>query len=300
MRIRANLMGSRAVDPGMIKGRIVVGALTIGPGAGGAYVFTQDGAGWHQIAALRPRTALPTSSFGFSVATSGQFAVVGDPGYGGGAGRTYVFGRAQKGWGQTSELTGRDTRPGDSFGYSVAISAGQILVSAPWHKAGEAYVFRLAHQNWRQTAGITGQPIGYDQFGYSVALDGTVAVVGAPGLNTGAAYLFDQVGGNWGPAAEIAAPSPADRFFGNAAAISGTAVLIAANGYNAAAGAVWAATVLNPPGRYAPPGTGRADKGARLWSATGQSQEPMTVGQPDRLHEVSLRAFMLSHPPGVY
>ena len=202
-------------------GTIVVGAPMPVLGTGTAYVFTQDRRGWHQVAELRAKDAPVDGFFGFSVAASGPVAVVGDPGDMGGAGRVYVFSTASGGWGRTAELAGRDTQAGDNFGFSVAGSAGRVLVGAPWHRAGAAYVFGASGRGWRQTGEVTGrgtQPS--DKFGWSVALGPGLAAVGAPGHNTGRAYLFSQTWWGWRQTAELAGPTAPGSYFGTASAVS--------------------------------------------------------------------------------
>jgi len=225
-------------------GTIVVGAPMPVLGIGTAYVFTQDRRGWCQVAELRAQDAPVDGFFGFSVTASGPVAVVGDPGDLRGAGRAYVFSAASGRWGQTAELAGRDTQAGDNFGFSVAESAGQVLVGAPWHRAGAAYAFSASVRGWRQTAEVSGRGAGPgDKFGWSVALGPGIAAVGAPGGNAGRAYLFSQAHQGWRQTAELVGPIAPGSYFGTSSAVSGTAVVIGANGYRAGAGAAWASTL---------------------------------------------------------
>ncbi len=224
-------------------GTIVVGAPMPAVGTGTAYVFANHGRGWHQVSRLRGRNAPLDGLFGTAVAVSGQVAAVGDPGDTDGAGRVYVFSSTLGRWVQTAELAGRDSRPGDNFGFSVAETASQILVGAPWHGAGAAYVFSASVGRWRQTAELTGRGTRADGgFGYSVALGPGLAVVGAPRQNAGRAYLFGQSRAGWRQAAALAGPTANGSYFGAASAVSRTAVVIGANGYRGGTGAAWAAT----------------------------------------------------------
>ena len=102
---------------------------------------------------------------------------------------------------------------GDDFGFSVAESAGQIPVGAPWHSGGPAYVFSASGASWRQSAEVTGGSTQRgDQFGWSVALATGCAVVGAPGRGAGQAYVFTRAYvfsralGGWRQTAELAGP----------------------------------------------------------------------------------------------
>ena len=213
-------------------GTIVVGAPMPVLGTGLAYVFTHDRGAWRQTAELRGHDAPVGGLFGFSVAASGPDAVVGEPGYMGGAGRAYVFSTASGGWHESAELAGWDTQAGDDFGFSVAESAGQVLVGAPWHSAGAAYVFSASVPSWRQSAEVMGGSTQRgDQFGWSVALATGRAVVGAPGRGAGRAYVFTRTSGEWRQTAELAGPTALRSFFGTASAVFGTAIVIGANGY---------------------------------------------------------------------
>jgi hypothetical protein len=233
-------------------GTIVVGAPMPAVGTGAAYVFTQDRRGWHQVAELRAQDAPVGGFFGFSVAASGPVAVVGDPGDVGGAGRVYLFSSASGGWGQTAQLAGQDTQAGDNFGFSVAGSAGHVLVGAPWHRSGEVYVFSASVRGWRQSAEVTGQGTHLgDKFGSSVALGPGLAAVGAPGRDSGRAYLFSQARWGWRQSAEVAGPTAPGSYFGSASAVSGTAVVIGANGYRAGTGAAWASTLSSAAAEHA-------------------------------------------------
>ena len=101
---------------------------------------------WRSAATPPPwgQTARPTSSsatradfFGFSVAVSGDTAVVGAPFEGAGgaeAGAAYVFQRDQGGtdnWGEVTKLTAFDAESFDGFGFSVAVSSDTAVVGAP-------------------------------------------------------------------------------------------------------------------------------------------------------------------------
>ncbi len=150
--------------------------------------------------------------FGFSVAVSGDIAVVGAPFHdfdeSGGdsmkdAGAAYVFYRNEGGannWGLKKKLvaTGNNARDtGDNFGNAVAISGNVIVVGAifqdfnasglsEFSDAGAAYVFHKDEggtDNWGQVQKLVGKGnngrLAEDNFGVSVAISGDVIVVGA-------------------------------------------------------------------------------------------------------------------------
>jgi len=149
---------------------------------------------------------------GFSVAVSGDIAVVGAPLHDfdatggtnmGNAGAVYIFYRNEGGkdnWGLKKKLVasgnnGRDT--GDNFGNAVAISGNIIVVGAvfqdfnasglsPFTDAGAAYVFYKDEggaDNWGLKEKLVGTGNNgrqtEDNFGISVAISGNIIVVGA-------------------------------------------------------------------------------------------------------------------------
>jgi hypothetical protein len=74
----------------------------------------------------------PGDHFGFSVARSGDTAVVGAPDAHGGAGAAYVFIMRLPGhWTQEAELTVPGLRAGDHLGSSVAVFGDTAVVGAP-------------------------------------------------------------------------------------------------------------------------------------------------------------------------
>ena len=142
--------------------------------------------------------------------------------------------------------------PGDSFGYSVAISGDTVVVGAIGHNtggkadAGQAYVYVRSGTSWSEQAKLTasnGAP--YDYFGWSVAISGDTVVVGAPrdlqSTTAGQAYVYVRSGTSWSEQANLT-PSdgaPAD-LFGYWVAISGDTVVVGAPAHdtngNASAG----------------------------------------------------------------
>ena len=85
---------------------------------------------------------------------------------------------------------GRGARPGDEFGWSVALGPGLAAVGAPGHDTGRAYLFSQAWWGWRQTAELAGPTAPGSYFGTASAVSGTAVVIGANGCRagTGAAW----------------------------------------------------------------------------------------------------------------
>jgi hypothetical protein len=191
------------------------------PGAGAAYVFVRNGTNWTQQAYLKASNTDVGDHFAWSVAVSGDTAVVGAwleasnaTGVNGdqsdnsarGAGAAYVFVRNGTNWSQQAYLKASNTDGvlpgeefGDEFGYSVAVSGDTIVVGA-WGEdssatgvngdqsdnsaldSGAAYVFVRNGTNWTQQAYLKASNTDAgDIFGASVAVSGDTVVVGAAG-----------------------------------------------------------------------------------------------------------------------
>ena len=112
--------------------------------AGAAYVFVRSGMTWSQQAYLKAGQVSTSDWFGFSVSVSGDTVVVGVPYERGSAtgvngtvdelaldaGTAYVFARSGTTWSQQAYLKASQVTALDTFGYSVAVSGGTVLVGA--------------------------------------------------------------------------------------------------------------------------------------------------------------------------
>ena len=180
-----------------------IGAILKGT-TGGAYIFRDNGAGdWMQVDTLTPNDAMNGDQFGYSIAISGNTAVVGSWKSNALRGAAYVFRDNGAGdWTQVTKLTANDAMPNDEFGVSVAISGTTALVGA--HRdtndagpvTGAVYVFQESGGTWSQVDKLIASDASLNnRFGTSVALTGNTAVIGAPGdtdggVEAGAAYIY--------------------------------------------------------------------------------------------------------------
>jgi hypothetical protein len=181
--------------------------------AGAAYVFVRSGTSWTQQAYLKASNTDAGDAFGWSVAVSGDTAVVGATNEDSSAtgvngngsdnnaaesGAAYVFVRSGTTWSQQAYLKASNTDALDELGYSVAISGNTVVVGAVAEssdatgvdgngsnnnapQSGAAYAFGRSGTTWTQKAYLKASNTGVsDQFGNSVAISGDTAVVGAP------------------------------------------------------------------------------------------------------------------------
>jgi len=171
-----------------------------GSNSGSAYLF--DVTTGTQLHKLTASDAAASDNFGYSVAISGNYAIVGsyyDDDAGSMSGSAYIF-DVTTGT-ELYKLTASDATAGAKFGSSVAIDGNFAAVGAPmegasWSLKGKAYLYCVG----------PGVEIGILQasdianfafFGSDVAIDGETLVVGSEGSKnagasyTGSAYVYD-------------------------------------------------------------------------------------------------------------
>ncbi len=133
---------------------IVVGADGQDTNTGSAFVFAEPSGGWVNNTETAKLTASVRSSghrFGFSVALDGETVVVGAYGEAGSRGSAYAFTKPGTGWDdgtEAAQLTASDRATNDSFGFSVAVDGGTVVVGAENNET--AYVFDI--DDWADIA----------------------------------------------------------------------------------------------------------------------------------------------------
>ena len=229
--------------------------------AGAVYMFTRTGTTWPQQTELAASDVAPHDGFGWSVALSGDTALVGAPfrsvGAAGEAGVAYIFRGSGTSWSQRAELSDSDVAADDCFGTAMALSGKAVLIGAPGktvagrYQAGAVYMFTRTGTTWpQQTELAASDGAAGDNFGFSVALSGGTALVGADGktvsgrVGAGVAYVFRGPGTSWPQQAELSDPHAAlEDEFGWSVALSGDTALVGADiktvGGHTAAGAAY-------------------------------------------------------------
>jgi formate-dependent nitrite reductase cytochrome c552 subunit len=172
-----------------------------GPDSGSAYIFRRTGTNtWDDGTKIVASDAAGYDNFGWSVAISGDYAIVGarnNDSYG----SAYIFRRTgTNAWDSGTKIVASDAASGDQFGTSVAISGDYAIVGA-WAVSndgiGAAYIFSRTDTNtWDNGKKIiASDPSGDDYFGFGVDISGDYAIAGAYGNDddgsfSGSAYIF--------------------------------------------------------------------------------------------------------------
>ena len=169
---------------------------------GAVFVFVRSGSEWNQQARLMSDDGARQDAFGFSVAVTGDSALIGAPQdrvNGSFSGSVYVFERSGTTWTQEDKLL-PDAEDG-FFGASVSRSGDIALFGAmqdvdPAHPGGAAYIFELTESGWVQQQKFSSDNgDSGDAFGFSSSLSDGTAVIGARGDDdlgeeAGASYVF--------------------------------------------------------------------------------------------------------------
>ncbi len=311
----------------------IAGASSEAGGIGAAWIFENNGTSWvHSGPKLtgaggeHPETG--GGHFGFSVAISGETAVVGAPSNepkGEAMGSAYVFTKGPGGWTQPGQsLTPSGTAAAHSkFGYSVAVAGETAVVGAPGYEGGvgAAYAFSEDEGNFDLTPAqlLTGgaEEEGEGQFGTAVAIsdDASAVLVGAPAdaKRKGAAWLLTRTGSTFAQSGRKieGGGELAKGWFGTSVALSGDgmAALIGGSRDGSTTGAVWSfASIAHGPPEVSSihPKSGPS-RGGTLVTIKGSGfklDSAVTIGNSassvEVLSETELRARTTATEPGSY
>lgn len=184
--------------------------------SGSAYIFERSDnpsdPNWYEQCKLTASDGQAGDNFGYCVSIEGDYALVGayleDVDGLEDSGSAYIFKRSDvpddPNWYEQCKLTASDGEAGDTFGNSVSISSGYVIVAAckdddNGTNSGSAYIFQHDGENWVQRKKLIpsdGEPGEY--FGAWVSIGADYAVIGAHwdddnGSGSGSAYIFKEL-----------------------------------------------------------------------------------------------------------
>jgi len=160
---------------------------------GSAYVFMRSGGSWIQQAKLTAADGSTSDRFGWSLAISGNYALVGayqKRGVDGQPfqGAAYVFVRSGSSWTQQAKLAAHDKADNDVFGSSVAILGDYAVIGAPNDDIGDnrnqgsAYLYKRTGTSWLFLRKITDNAPTNTNNGDSVGISDNSFIIGGPGF----------------------------------------------------------------------------------------------------------------------
>ncbi|MCK5147316.1 T9SS type A sorting domain-containing protein [bacterium] len=183
-----------------------------GTNAGAAYIYKYDGTEWLLQQKIIAGDGVEDDLFGYSVALSDEYAVVGAPWVNAGsdkAGAAYIFKRQGTIWNQQAKLVADDAGEDNRLGINVAIDGSYAFAGAFFDddhgpRTGSAYVFKRDGETWaEQQKLLASDAAENDWFGVAISVDGEYAAIGARtddnenGINAGAVYVFNRDGETW-------------------------------------------------------------------------------------------------------
>lgn len=200
--------------------------------SGAAYVFTRAGTQWSNQAYLRASNPDEFDRFGDAVAISsdGNIVAAGAP-YENAGGAVYLFARSGTQWTTPTRVTTPNTEVGDTFGYSVALSADGTTLAVGAQGESSSATGAYGAIDLQCNAGST-------------EVQCNDATVGA-----GATYVFTRAGSQWSLEAYIKA-SNTDQPGSGAVTFGenfGSSVALSADGNTLAVGAPWEASIDGDP-----------------------------------------------------
>ncbi|MDD3182149.1 MAG: YDG domain-containing protein, partial [Alphaproteobacteria bacterium] len=222
-----------------------IGAYGVSSTRGTAYLYNLGTGAWTDLAttAGQPITGLASSSsFGYAVALSDTYALIGATGLSSYRGNAYLYNLGTGAWTDLATTAGQPITAlaGSSyFGYAVALNNTYAFIGAYGVSVlhGNAYFYNLGTGAWSDLSSWNKA-----SFGTAVALSDSYALIGAPDMlsGRGTAYLYDLESEVWTDlAATVNQPITTlleGSNFGNAVAVNDNYALIGASGASSGQG----------------------------------------------------------------
>lgn len=159
---------------------------------------------WTQVAILLPDIISSVSNFpafGSKVAIENNTIIVSSVGENYGRGAVYVFERLDGSdvWDQVAKFSADDLTDGASFGASISLQGGTLVVGGDFvGVGGMVYVFQKGEESWQLEASLAPVDVfSGEEFGASVAVSGCTMAVSSPkdesgsGSGTGTVRIFE-------------------------------------------------------------------------------------------------------------
>lgn len=210
---------------------------------GSVSIYQYDGSSWVLMQKITDATGAASDNFGYSVAISGNYAIVGayndDVGANANQGSASIYQFDGSSWVLMQKLTDATGAATYNYGNSVSISENNAIVGAyheavtPYFNLGSASIYQFNGSNWALKQKIF-NPIGTHPssifFGSSVSLSGNYLVVGTYldlGMGKGTASIYHYINGSWIFMQTMSeANSIADDYFGISVSLSGNFLIV--------------------------------------------------------------------------
>ncbi len=283
---------------------------------GAAIVYERGLAGWVYLTELAPEPSSVGDRFGWSVAISGNRAVVGSPKddqMATDSGAIYIFTRTEP---ASVKYMSSAAEGGAEYGTSVDLDGDSIIVGAPRDDtaagadAGAVHFYHWDGGFWDyQGIRFGSSDDAGDRFGYAVSISGDRALAGAflddvaTADGAGSTDVFNRSGTNWFCAQTLVSPAPnTGDNFGMAVSVGGTFALVGAPWDDGYAGSVHVYQCLGGTWTLMRKMTPLSGDSLAGFSVAASSQGRGVVGNVtgDGAQPASGTACMLAHLEPVY
>jgi hypothetical protein len=202
-------------------------------------------------------TSQVSASFGYSVAVSGTFAVVGSQSRtvsgqaGAGSASVYAF-KPESGWTWATELDLGTPGAGEQAGRAVAAAGDTAFVGVPYRAptlpglaGGRIYVYRDAGGSAALVTVLTAPDTLTNTIGEVMAADGDTLVVGCPnatvdGVMSGVVLVYTRGPSGWtGPVRVVPTAPQAGQGFGTSVSVQGDDLAIGSMGWGGGKGRIY-------------------------------------------------------------
>lgn len=206
---------------------------------GAAYVFVRSDDDWTFQAKLVGSDSRDYDLFGWSVALSGDTAIIGAPqhswkgpsssnNYKTSIGAAYVFSRSGSTWNEDKKISASNGDSFDQFGKNVAIHGNTVLVSTSRNSpaSNSVYIYIRSGSTWSEQKKLTSSDWSSKEHS-GIAIHGSTALVGSPASNS--AYVYVRSGSTWSQQQKLT-PSGGALNFGYDVSIDGHTAVVGTSG----------------------------------------------------------------------
>jgi hypothetical protein len=174
--------------------------------SGGAYIFKRSDKTWVSDQELIASDGKHNDTFGWSVAITDKFAMIGSLKN---SGTIYIYELVGASWVYKQKITASDPTPMSSYGESIDIQGNYAIVGAYTKRLGNnysqgiAYIYKYQNNQWVETQRLIASDGGNEEFfGFKVSMSANYALISAPFKKynkpyKGAAYIFYRDEDKW-------------------------------------------------------------------------------------------------------
>ena len=179
--------------------------------SGAVYLFYFNGSIWEEHSKITAYDAAPYDRFGYSVDIQNNQLVVGsifDDDRGDNSGAVYFYEFSNNNWSIINKISPEFLNSSDLFGYSVALGAGYLAISAPQSDlvvsdGGFVNLYHINSNEFIDSGFITPEDLNlYNNFGNQICIDNDFMFITSIyddglSINAGSVYVYENIENQW-------------------------------------------------------------------------------------------------------